>query len=555
MSRKKRILMAGEASFMLSGFGTYSHEVLSRLHATGKYELAEFATYGYTNDPRDHSVKWKYYANAVREDDQRHNEYKADPINQFGKWRFERVLLDFKPDIVWDIRDYWMMSYEYDSPLRPFFHWAIMPTVDSAPQKTDWIETYLGADGVFTYSDWNKKILDKESNHNIKTLGSAPPAVDTSVFCPPESVDIQRQKFGMLTGVNIVGTVMRNQRRKLYPDLFIAFKKFLDICEKEGKQELADKTYLYVHTSYPDVGWNLPLLLKETGIGHKVIFTYVCRNCKQPSCAFFQDARSVCPHCKSVAAVLPSVAEGLSSAELAEIYKMFDLYIQYSICEGFGMPQVEAASCGIPVMAVDYSAMEDVVRKTKGTPLKVQRLYREADSHAWRALPDNDYCARKLYEHFCQSDADKQAQRDTVRKATLDTYSWDKTAKIWERYFDGIEPVGLQGQWDSPMRMKSIPPTLPEGMTNAQFTHWLHAQILQQPEKINSYSGLAMVRDLNHGATLSGNKLSPISQQQIFKHATNKVRYFNECEQARMNIDKLPRQDFIEYAMLKESLR
>ena len=70
--RKKRILMNGEASYMLSGFGTYSNEVLSRLHDTGKYELAEFATYGFVNDPRDTNVKWKIYANAVKDEDKRH---------------------------------------------------------------------------------------------------------------------------------------------------------------------------------------------------------------------------------------------------------------------------------------------------------------------------------------------------------------------------------------------------------------------------------------------------------------------------------------------------
>ena len=39
----------------------------------------------------------------------------------------------------------------------------------------------------------------------------------------------------------------------------------------------------------------------------------------------------------------------------------FDLYVQYANSEGFGLPQVEAAGCGIPVASVDYSAMSSVV--------------------------------------------------------------------------------------------------------------------------------------------------------------------------------------------------
>ena len=43
---KKRVLLMGEAHYLNSGFGTYGKELLTRLHATGKYELAEFASYG-----------------------------------------------------------------------------------------------------------------------------------------------------------------------------------------------------------------------------------------------------------------------------------------------------------------------------------------------------------------------------------------------------------------------------------------------------------------------------------------------------------------------------
>ena len=57
--------MCSEASFLSSGFAVYSRELLTRLHATQKYEIAEFASYGTVNDPRDVSIKWKYYANAV----------------------------------------------------------------------------------------------------------------------------------------------------------------------------------------------------------------------------------------------------------------------------------------------------------------------------------------------------------------------------------------------------------------------------------------------------------------------------------------------------------
>lgn len=155
---------------------------MSRLHNTGKYEIAEFASYGLVNDPRDKDITWTYYANAVRDNDPRHKEYSSRGENQFGKWRFEKVLLDYRPDVVVDIRDYWMSSYQASSPLRPYFHWCLMPTVDSEPQQEEWIDTFLGADAIFTYSDWGADVLKRQSSGKIKYISTASPGVDLSVF-------------------------------------------------------------------------------------------------------------------------------------------------------------------------------------------------------------------------------------------------------------------------------------------------------------------------------------------------------------------------------------
>ena len=80
---KLKILMCSEASFINSGFGKYAYEFLSRLHKTNKYEIAEFASYGFVNDPRDKNIDWIYYANAVRENDPRYKEYMSRTDNQF----------------------------------------------------------------------------------------------------------------------------------------------------------------------------------------------------------------------------------------------------------------------------------------------------------------------------------------------------------------------------------------------------------------------------------------------------------------------------------------
>lgn len=233
--------MCSEASFISSGFGTYAKEILRRLHDTNKYEIAEFASYGRVNDPKDTSITWRYYANAVDDKDSRHGEYNSSMENQFGRWRFERVLLDFQPDIVFDIRDYWMNSYQQFSPLRPFYHWVLMPTVDSAPQQEEWIDTFLHADAIFTYSDFGRDTLAIQSNNKIRYIDTASPGVDLNTFNIIDDKKKLKASAGLPEDSFIIGSIMRNQKRKLIPDLFVSLKKFLEHLEKNNNP-IGEKT-------------------------------------------------------------------------------------------------------------------------------------------------------------------------------------------------------------------------------------------------------------------------------------------------------------------------
>ena len=99
MSRKKRILWIGEASFLSTGYSVYCKEVLSRLYATGKFEIAEMASYCHYTDQRIKKIPWKIYTNLPDPNNKdQARSYESKPTNQFGKWRLEEVLLDFKTD-------------------------------------------------------------------------------------------------------------------------------------------------------------------------------------------------------------------------------------------------------------------------------------------------------------------------------------------------------------------------------------------------------------------------------------------------------------------------
>jgi len=495
--RKKRILFCSEATFLNTGYATYTREILNYLHSTGKYELAEMAAYGERNDPRATDIPWKYYGvvpnqnSEPKASEKELEAYNANQSAQFGEWIFEHVCLDFMPDVVCDIRDFWMLDFAERSPFRPYFKWAIMPTVDARPQARQWVATYASADACFTYSDWAGEILKDQSGEKINYLGSAPPSAHPA-YKPAEDKRKHKQFMGLDPDCKIIGTVMRNQRRKLYPDLFEAFKKFLDKVENKNY-------YLYCHTSYPDLGWDIPELLNEHGIGSKVLFTYICPETKKPFVSVFKGAMAESPYTNRFGATLSNVKNGLSYEELSNVVNCFDLYTQYANCEGFGLPQVEAAACGVPVCGTDYSAMESVLRKLEGFTITPAALYKELETGCLRAVPDNEY-ASEIFFHFFEkmTEEDRLSMGKRTRENFEKHYQWHLSGSVWEKFFDETDPIPFDLGWGSPTKLHEPQPNFdpPENVKHKELARWLIVNVLGDPSKLNTYFESRMTRDL-----------------------------------------------------------
>jgi glycosyltransferase involved in cell wall biosynthesis len=170
-----------------------------------------------------------------------------------------------------------------------------MPTVDSFPQQEEWIDTFLNADAVFTYSDWGAKILASQSSGKINYIDTASPGVDLETFNIQDKKQA-RNILGIPQDAFIVGSVMRNQKRKLIPELFVVLRNLIDQLKNQN-DILGEKIRFYLHTSYPDAGWDLPELLKDYGLGNRILFTYYCRSCSVPHASVFQGPHKVCPKC------------------------------------------------------------------------------------------------------------------------------------------------------------------------------------------------------------------------------------------------------------------
>jgi len=254
---KKRVLFIGEASFLATGFSTYWNEVIKRLYATDEFEIAEMGSYAHDDDPKCQQVPWRFYPVApARQNQQAMQRYMANQTNQFGEWRFEDICLDFKPDIVCGIRDFWMDEFVLRSPFRQNFSFIWMPTIDGEPQRELWLDSYKQCDKILTYSEYGMNLLHKTGRRGTRLTTIASPGADLEIFKPPEDKRNHKARLGIDPNSLIVGTVMRNQKRKLYYDLIEAFSQWLYHSRSKGHLDLAKRTFLYLHTSYPDVGYD-----------------------------------------------------------------------------------------------------------------------------------------------------------------------------------------------------------------------------------------------------------------------------------------------------------
>lgn len=331
--KKRRVLFVGEASFLATGFSTYWNEVIQRLHKTGEFEIAEMGSYAFADDIRCKQVPWKFYPVAPAKSDQKAMaEYAPNVSKHFGEGIFDDVCLEFKPDIVVGIRDWWMDEFLLRSAFRHNFTFIWMPTIDGEPQRELWLDSYLQCDRILTYSHYGMELLEKNARKGTELVAIASPGSDLKVFSPPKDKRKHKSDLGIDPNSLIVGTVMRNQKRKLYYDLIEAFSDWVYSSKTKGHVELARKTFLYLHTSYPDVGYDIGKAIRDFKIGNKVIMTYLCSHCQTAYPSFFAGELTVCRRCGKLAAHTPNADHSCPRDVLAGIMKTFDLYAQYSIC-------------------------------------------------------------------------------------------------------------------------------------------------------------------------------------------------------------------------------
>lgn len=535
MSQKNpRVLFVTEFSGLNVGYGVYANHIINGVFNKG-LEVAELAVGVNQQYVSQCNIPWKVYP-SVPTDENEKKQHDSTMCAEFGAYNFEKVLLDYKPTHICDWRDVWHWEYQLRCPFRNYFAHIGMPAVDAEPQNKQWIDLYEQCDAVLGYTKWGMDLIKKSSN-KIKVAGVVQPFAYKAYRPLPNRNEIKNQ-LG-LGNASIIGMVGRNQKRKLFPDLFYSFSEFL-------KQSKRNDVYLYCHVGFPERGWAIDEEILKYNIQNKVLLGYICRKCKNMEIGLYQGPLATCYFCGERAKTLAGPECGFNHEQMNVVYNIIDLYVQWASNEGYGIPIMEAGACGAPVVAIDYSAMTEVTNNIGGNLIKPRALYQELESGRKFAVPDNEALISYMLEYFKIPSTMRDIKRRNVRKKYEENWNPEKIINKW---IDTIYSVSPRKEWNSNIVQIQLPTSIPDNLNNQDFVRWCIINILGEPERVGTWFETRLLRDLDWGVSPGGfggeyynelsasvvsTKMQPFNREVIVQHFVSLAEKKNFWENQRV---------------------
>lgn len=244
-----------------------------------------------------------------------------------------------------------------------------------------------------------------------------PHMVDTEVYAPQDR-DECRKLAGVPDGAFLIGMVAANKgrpSRKSFQEALQAFRILI---------ETHDDAYLYLHTTFDPNhanGEDLGVLIDALGI--------------PPTRVLKADQYRM-------------QLDPFSPKVMAQVYSTFDVLLNPSRGEGFGIPVMEANACGVPSVVTNFSAMPEVSGPA-GWHVACRNTW--TGQNSWQVLPDIEAIVEALARCYGMSKAEKDKRAEMCREHAL-TYSVPEVMEHYalpalqeiERRFEDREPLALR---------------------------------------------------------------------------------------------------------------
>jgi len=136
----------------------------------------------------------------------------------------------------------------------------------------------------------------------------------------------------------------------------------------------------------------------------------------------------------------PAASYQFTEEELCGWYNSFDVLVNLTRGEGFGIPVLESAACGTPVIATDWTSMPELV-DGHGMLIPVQALDIYTLKTQFLAIPDYKAFGKAVVKCIDNPDLVKSMGKRATKFA--EKYDWDKLAPRWDKLFRRLEGEGF----------------------------------------------------------------------------------------------------------------
>lgn len=380
-----------------TGFAHVSESVLTRLQATGDYDISVLGL----NYRGDYSPLQRMF--------------KIWPVSDndlWGQGKFPALLRQEEPDVVLTLNDIDCLNWFVKARMQGMLNhrWIWYAPLDSWPNHPNALKAMMFCDRFITFTRWGQDKLQKQvPNSNIDVV---PHGCNTKTFYKITNKDIleelkvKKQNMCQNKEPYLVGFVGRNQYRKEIPRLLEAFKKF---------KKKVPNAYLYLHCCPIDnaPGYPLPQILEYMGLADSVIFP------KLPNGKFIAPGQGVPPE------------------ELNEIYNMFDQFVLPSNAGGWELPLTEAMAVECPVVTTNFAAMSEVGGNNRSFLTDIITEYCFVGTNLGRkGIVDIDKLANNMlaiHEDQIFNDSEKCKEKIKNGKEFVKKCNWDYVASEFDR--------------------------------------------------------------------------------------------------------------------------
>lgn len=245
---------------------------------------------------------------------------------------------NFGADVVISNMDTWVIE---PGQMQNDIKWAAWLPIDSDPIPAPVLYNIKKAWHRIVWTKHAAALMDKEG----LDYDYVPYGVDTKLFSPNDKLEARRLAH-MPEDKFIVGMVAMN---KGYP------------CRKAFHENIA--AFARLHEQHPDTFLYLHTADGTRGVAEQVNLMEYCLRLglKHGEDFIFADQYQY--------------VIGYPDSAMNVLYNCMDVHLLVSMGEGFGIPQVEAQSCGVPVICGDWTAMPELcfsgwkVDKKDATPI------------------------------------------------------------------------------------------------------------------------------------------------------------------------------------------